>query len=83
MRQTTLTTRNGSNHVDTPASGRDRVSSSQSIPSATLRGRHGPPDNPVHRARLSWYGPLVVLMMLTIAAGWELWRLLLLALTLD
>lgn len=83
MIQTTHTARDASDQAGTVTPARGDVAAPQSTsPAATHAARHRS-NNRDRRPRVSWYGALLILLMLTIAAGWELWRLLLLALTLD
>ena len=79
--QTTATRRNASDQA--PAPDRDRVAAPQSASPIAARDTRKRPDNRAPHPRVSWYGALLIVLMLTIAAGWELWRLFLLALTLD
>jgi hypothetical protein len=79
MRQTA---RNAAAQARTPTPDHDRTTDPRTA-SPAARGTRRHPDNRNLRPRVSWYGALLIALMLAIAAGWELWRLLLLALTLD
>jgi hypothetical protein len=81
--QTTPTVRNAPDQAGTPTPDSDRAAAPQSVPVAGARGTRQRPDNRARHPHVSWYGTLLIVLMLTIAAGWELWRLLLQALTLD
>ena len=83
MMQTTATRCNASDQAGIPIPDRERAAAPQPTSPAAARGTRQRPDNRAPHARVSWYGALLIVLMLTIAAGWELWRLLLLALTLD
>jgi hypothetical protein len=81
MIQTIVTEHGVSNPAGKPEP--DRHSAPQSTSPAAADGRRQRPGNRDRRARVSWYGALLIFLMLAIAAGWEIFRLLLLAVTLD